>query len=73
MVGGRSAPGPVLPSPRRALVFGDPIPAEKLTELDAKGWELYHVDEDFAENHNVADGNRDKLIEMIVPVVCGGG
>ena len=35
--------------------FGEPIPAEKLTELDAKGWELYHVAEDFAENHNLAD------------------
>jgi arylsulfatase A-like enzyme len=47
------------------MPFGTPIPAEKLTELDAKHWELYHVDEDFAENHNVADENRDKLIEMI--------
>ena len=37
--------------------FGEPIPFEKLTELDAKGWELYHVDEDFAENHNLADLN----------------
>jgi arylsulfatase len=36
-----------------------------LTELDAKHWELYHVAEDFAENHNVAEGNRAKLIEMI--------
>ena len=45
--------------------FGNPIPAEKLTELDAKSWELYHVDEDFAENHNIAEGNRAKLIEMI--------
>jgi arylsulfatase A-like enzyme len=45
--------------------FGNPIPAERLTELDAKGWELYHIDEDFAENHNFAEGNRAKLIEMI--------
>ena len=45
--------------------FGNPIPAERLTELDAKGWELYHVAEDFAENHNIAEGNRAKLIEMI--------
>jgi len=45
--------------------FGTPIPAEKLTELDATGWELYHVDEDFAENYNVADENRAKRIEMI--------
>ena len=33
--------------------FGNPISAEKLTELDANNWELYHVAEDFAENHNV--------------------
>jgi arylsulfatase len=41
------------------------MPAEKLTELDAKHWELYHVDKDFAENHDIAAENRDKLIEMI--------
>ena len=45
--------------------FGTPIPAEKLTELDATAWELYHVDKDFAENYNVATDNRAKLIEMI--------
>jgi arylsulfatase A-like enzyme len=45
--------------------FGEPISAEKLTELDAKHWELYHIDTDCAENHNVADQFREKLIEMI--------
>jgi arylsulfatase len=45
--------------------FGQPISAAKLSELDASGWELYHVDEDFAENHNVAADNRDRLIAMI--------
>ena len=45
--------------------FGTPIPAETLTELDANSWELYHVAEDFAENHNVAAENRPRLIEMI--------
>jgi arylsulfatase len=45
--------------------FGIPIPYEKLTELDATGWELYHVAEDVAENHDIAAENRDKLIEMI--------
>ncbi len=45
--------------------FGTPIPAEMLTELDAHHWELYHVADDFAENHDVAAENRDKLIEMI--------
>jgi hypothetical protein len=45
--------------------FGAPIDHDKLTELDAKAWELYHVDEDWAENHDVAADNRAKLIEMI--------
>lgn len=45
--------------------FGAPISSEKLTQLDAHSWELYHVDEDFAENHDLAPENRAKLIEMI--------
>jgi arylsulfatase len=45
--------------------FGAPITADKLTELDAKHWELYHIDTDFAENHNVAGEFREKLIELI--------
>jgi arylsulfatase A-like enzyme len=45
--------------------FGAPIDKDKLTELDAKGWELYHVDKDVAENHNIAAENKAKLIEMI--------
>jgi arylsulfatase A-like enzyme len=45
--------------------FGTPIPAETLTELDAHHWELYHVAQDFAENHDIAATNREKLIEMV--------
>ena len=45
--------------------FGEPISADTLSTLDATGWELYHVDEDFAETHNVAADNRDRLIAMI--------
>jgi arylsulfatase len=45
--------------------FGNPISAEKLTELDANNWELYHVAEDPAENHDVSAENRERLIEMI--------
>jgi arylsulfatase len=45
--------------------FGDPISAEKLSMLDAQGWELYHVAEDFAENYNVSEETRDRLIAMI--------
>ena len=52
--------------------FGAPISAEGLTKLDATGWELYHITEDFAENHNVADQNRDKLIETDLALVRRG-
>ena len=45
--------------------FGNPISSEKLSELDATGWELYHTDEDFTESHNVAEGNRQRLIALI--------
>jgi arylsulfatase A-like enzyme len=45
--------------------FGNPISAETLTKLDATGWELYHIDEDPAENHDLAAEHRDKLIELI--------
>ncbi|HWS47897.1 MAG TPA: arylsulfatase [Acidimicrobiia bacterium] len=45
--------------------FGSPISAETLSKLDATGWELYHVAEDFAENHNVAADNRERLIALI--------
>jgi len=45
--------------------FGAPIDKDKLTELDAMGWELYDISKDFAENHNIAADNRAKLIEMI--------
>ena len=45
--------------------FGVPIAAGTLTDLDAHHWELYHVAEDPAENHNVAGQHPDKVIEMI--------
>src|SRR5947209_451880 len=45
--------------------FGDPISGDTLSKLDATGWELYHVAEDFAETRNVAAENRDRLIAMI--------
>jgi arylsulfatase A-like enzyme len=47
------------------MFFGAPIDKDKLTDLDAKSWELYHVEKDWAENHNVASENRPKLIELI--------
>ena len=45
--------------------FGQPISADKLTELDASGWELYHVEEDFAETRDLSGEHRDKLIALI--------
>ena len=45
--------------------FGAPITAQTLTDLDAHHWELYHIAEDPAENHDLADQHRDKLIELI--------
>ena len=47
------------------LTFGAPMDYDKLTELDAKGWELYNIKEDFAETNNLADKERDRLIAMI--------
>jgi arylsulfatase len=47
------------------LPFGAPIDYKKLIELDAKGWELYNLDEDFAETENLAAKERDRLIAMI--------
>ncbi|WIM94241.1 sulfatase-like hydrolase/transferase [Actinoplanes oblitus] len=56
-------PGPSFAEAGRP--FGAPITAEALSRLDAGSWELYHVAEDFAENHNVADRHRDRLIALI--------
>jgi arylsulfatase len=47
------------------LTFGAPIDYEKLTELDAKGWELYNVAQDPGETRNLAEQERDRLIAMI--------
>ena len=60
----------VCPSPgtsftESGLTFGAPIDYDKLIELDAKGWELYNVKEDFAETNNLAEKERDRLIAMI--------
>src|SRR5215470_16908823 len=47
------------------LTFGAPIEYHKLIELDAKGWELYNLNDDFAETNNLAAKERDRLIAMI--------
>jgi arylsulfatase A-like enzyme len=45
--------------------FGAEITVEQLLDLDAHGWELYHVAEDPAETNNVAEENRPRLVGMI--------
>jgi arylsulfatase len=47
------------------LQFGAPIDYDKLTDLDAHGWELYNLKEDFAETNDLADKERERLIAMI--------
>ena len=63
--GGPYAHGPGHRSPRRASRSGRRSRPMTLTDLDAHHWELYHVAEDPAENHDLAEQHRDKLIEMI--------
>jgi len=56
-------PGPSFAEAGR--FFGAPMDAAQLERLDAGGWELYHVAEDWAENHNLAASHPEKLAEMI--------
>ncbi|TSC34510.1 arylsulfatase [Corallococcus sp. Z5C101001] len=57
-------PGPSFTEAGEA--FGESmLDEDRLRELDAHGWELYHVAEDAAETRNVAEEHRGKLIEMI--------
>jgi arylsulfatase len=57
-------PGPSF-SEAKAFFGQLTLTEEKLRELDAKGWELYKLNDDPAETKNLADTHRDKLIEMI--------
>jgi arylsulfatase A-like enzyme len=45
--------------------FGTPITAEDLRELDAHGWELYHVADDPTETNDVATDHPEVLRELI--------
>ena len=45
--------------------FGTPMSAEDLRQLDAHGWQLYHVAEDPAETRDLAGEQREKLEELI--------
>jgi arylsulfatase A-like enzyme len=59
-------PGPSFAeAAKKGRRFGSPIPNQVLIDIDAHDWELYHIDEDYAECHNLAAEHRDKLIEMV--------
>jgi arylsulfatase len=45
--------------------FGSPIDNQVLLDIETHDWELYHLDEDYSECHNLAGEQRNKLIEMI--------
>ncbi|MCC8362441.1 arylsulfatase [Lysobacter sp. A6] len=47
------------------LGFGAPMDHDKLTELDAHGWELYNLNDDFAETKDLAEADKARLIAMI--------
>jgi arylsulfatase len=49
----------------RGLHLGDEITPELLDDLDANGWELYHIAKDPAEVHNMAAEMPEKRAEMI--------
>jgi len=56
-------PGPSFQEAGR--FFGVPISAEELQRLDREGWELYHVAEDWAEIHNLAAEEPERLRQMV--------
>ena len=59
-------PGPSFTeAAKKGRKFGSPISNEVLVDIEAHDWELYHIDEDYSESHNLAAEHRDKLIEMI--------
>ena len=47
------------------MPLGALIDYSKLSELDAKGWELYNVKDDPSETRNLANEERERLIAMI--------
>ena len=59
-------PGPSLAeAAKKDLFLQTELTAEHLEELDAKGWELYHLASDAAECRNLAAEEPEKLQEMI--------
>ena len=64
MARGLPVAGPVLRR-GRASASGSRSRPTSSPSSTRTGWELYHVDEDFAENHDVAEEHRDRLIALI--------
>lgn len=59
-------PGPnFTEAARYGRSFTDPITEDVFRELDRAGWELYHVNQDYAEVNNLADQHPDRLQELI--------
>jgi arylsulfatase A-like enzyme len=59
-------PGPSFTeAAKKGRKFGSLVPNPVLVDIETHDWELYHIDEDYSECHDVADQHRDRLIEMI--------
>ncbi|HZA87301.1 MAG TPA: arylsulfatase [Acidimicrobiales bacterium] len=59
-------PGPnFTESAKRGRSLGDPITPDVLDELDEEGWELYHIEADPTESHDVAADHPDKVRELV--------
>ncbi|MEZ5207774.1 MAG: arylsulfatase [Acidimicrobiales bacterium] len=59
-------PGPsLIEGVEKGHPFGTPITEDLLAKLDAEDWELYHLDADPAECHDLAAEQPDKLAELV--------
>jgi arylsulfatase len=59
-------PGPSFTeAAKKGRQFGSIITNEVLLDIEQNNWELYHVDEDYSECHNLVATHRNKAIEMI--------
>jgi arylsulfatase len=59
-------PGPSFTeAAKKGRQFGSIITNEVLLDIEQNNWELYHVDKDYSECHNLVATHRNKAIEMI--------
>lgn len=59
-------PGPSFTeAAKHGRVFGMPLTAEILDDLDRNGWELYRLSDDPTETNNLAEQEPERLAEMI--------